>query len=73
VLLQHQNPSTTTVLHQPIAFASIKYSGAATNWDTFKKEAFAQYFGVSKFGYYLRGKEFILETDHRNLLWIESI
>ena len=24
------------------------------------------------FCYYLRGKEFVLETDHRNLIWIES-
>jgi RNase H-like domain found in reverse transcriptase/Chromo (CHRromatin Organisation MOdifier) domain len=72
VLFQQHSSTPTTVVDQPIAFASIKYSGAAINWDTFKKEAFALYFGVTKFGYYLRGKEFILETDHRNLLWIES-
>lgn len=67
VLFQQHSPTPTTIVDQPIAFASIKYSGAAINWDTFKKEAFALYFGITKFGYYLRGKEFILETDHRNL------
>jgi hypothetical protein len=72
VLFQEYVDSTGTVIHQPIAFVSHKFSGAAVNWDTFKQEAFALYFGVSKLSYYLRGKEFLLETDHRNLLWIES-
>jgi RNase H-like domain found in reverse transcriptase len=72
VLFQEYRDSTGTVIHQPIASISHKFSGAAVNWDTFKQEAFALYFGVSKLSYYLRGKEFLLETDHRNLLWIES-
>ena len=25
-----------------------------------------------QFSYYLRGKEFLIETDHRNLVWLES-
>ena len=37
-----------------------------------KMKAYAAYYGVSHFAYYLRGKQFILETDHRNLLWIEK-
>ena len=41
------------------------------NWDTFKQEAYALYFSIVQFGYYLRGKSFLLETDHRNLVWIE--
>ena len=64
VLFQMHSSSPDAVIHQPIAFASQKYSGAALNWDTFKKEAFALYFAVTKFSYYLRGKEFVLETDH---------
>jgi hypothetical protein len=57
---------------EPIGFASKKFSDAAMRWDAFKKEAYALYFGVHHFAYYLRGKAFILETDHRNLLWIEK-
>ena len=59
-------------VHQPIAFASHKFSGAAVNWDTFKQEAYALYYAVVQFNYYLRGKLFVIETDHRNLVWMES-
>ena len=72
VLFQLYTSSTGTTSHQAIAFASKKYSGAAINWDTYKQEAYALYFAVVQFSYYLRGKEFVLETDHRNLVWIES-
>ena len=72
VLFQEHSSSPDTVVHQPIAFASHKYSGAAVNWDTFKQEAYALYYAVTQFGYYLRGKEFVVETDHRNLVWIQS-
>ena len=37
-----------------------------------KKESYACFFGIEHFAYYLRGKPFILETDHRNILWIEK-
>ena len=59
-------------VHQPIAFASHKFSGAAVNWDTFKQEAYALYYAVVQFNYYLRGKSFVIETDHRNLVWMKS-
>jgi hypothetical protein len=72
ILFQEYSPSPDTIVHQPIAFASHKYSGAAVNWDTFKQEAYALYFAVTQFSYYLRGKEFVIETDHRNLIWMEN-
>jgi len=58
--------------HQPIAFCSKRLSGAAEKWDAYKREAFAIYYTVSSFDYYLKGKEFLVESDHRNLQWIES-
>ena len=57
---------------QPIAFVSHKFSPAATQWDVFNQEAFAIFYVIRTLAYYLRGKNFILETDHRNLLWIEK-
>jgi RNase H-like domain found in reverse transcriptase/Chromo (CHRromatin Organisation MOdifier) domain len=72
VLFQIYTSSDQTTIHQPIGFASHKYSGSAINWDVYKKEAYALYYAVMQFSYYLRGKEFLLETDHRNLIWLES-
>lgn len=71
VLLQIQIEGDKKV-YQPIGFKSHKLSGPATRWDTHKQEAFAIYFGVKTFAYYLYGKKFIIETDHRNLLWMEN-
>jgi phospholipid-translocating ATPase len=61
-----------TIQHQPIGFASKKFSEQALNWDAFKKEAYGVYFTVHTFSYYLRGKPFVMETDHKNLLWMEA-
>jgi len=55
-----------------IAFKAHKLTGAAKRWDTFKKEAFGVYYGVRTLAYYLRGKAFVIETDNRNLVWIEK-
>ena len=72
VLFQEYSPSPDIIIHEHIAFASHKYSRAAVNWDTFKQETYALYFAVTQFSYYLRGKEFVIETDHRNLIWMEN-
>ena len=56
----------------PIGFKSTKFSGAAIRWDIHKKEAFACYWGVKVFAYYLHGKEFVIKTDHKNFLYMEK-
>lgn len=57
---------------QPFAIASHKFSPQAQNWDTHRQELYGPVFGCTKFEYYLRGKEFVLETDHANLQWMEQ-
>ena len=37
-----------------------------------KKESYACLFVTENFAYYLRGKPFAIETDHRHILWIEK-
>ncbi|XP_050706587.1 uncharacterized protein LOC126991970 [Eriocheir sinensis] len=37
-----------------------------------EREALAILFGISKFDFYLRGKEFILETDHKPLVYLHK-
>jgi len=58
--------------YEVISFKAHKLTGAAKKWDIFKKEAFGVYFGVRSQSYYLRGKAFIIETDCRNLVWMEK-
>jgi len=60
------------LVYEVISFKAHKLTGAARKWDTFKKEAFGVYFGVRSHAYYLRGKAFVIETDCRNLVWIEK-
>ena len=67
----HTNPDGT-LEHQPIAFSSKRFSEPAQKWDAYKREAYAIYHSVHSFSWYLRGKEFLVETDHRNLQWIET-
>jgi phospholipid-translocating ATPase len=57
---------------QPIGLASHKFSDVATRWTTIEQEAYGCYFGILSFESKLRGKNFLLETDHRNLIWMEK-
>ena len=66
-----EKPNTSPVM-QPIMFASSKFSPQAMKWDTIEQEAYALYFAVNKCAYFLRAKDFILETDHNNLRWMEA-
>ena len=71
-LLMIQPHEDSTVTEMPIGHASQKFSNAATRWSVIEKEAYGNYFGIKAFDYLLQCKEFILETDHQNLLWIET-
>lgn len=71
-LFQKRTGESGDTQDELIVLSSAKFSPTAKNWDTYKREAYAIYRGVYGFDYYLRGKSFDLETDHRNLQWIES-
>jgi hypothetical protein len=68
VLVQVAEPNE----EQIIALISKKFSDPATRWTTIEQEAFAIYYVVKKLAYYLVGKEFVVETDHNNLRWMEQ-
>ena len=55
---------------QPILFTAHLLSESARKWSTKKKEAYAIFKTLEDMQYLLRGREFVLRTDHRNLLYL---
>lgn len=67
VLMQDQGEG----LH-PVAYASKKLLDAETRYATIEKECMAIVWGVKKFEPYLYGTKFIIETDHKPLLYLQK-
>lgn len=57
----------------PIAYASRKLLDRERNYSTVEREYLAIVYGVTKFQFYLRGKEFILEVDHMPLVYLNKM
>jgi len=63
--------ATQQLVLEPIACSSQKFSDAATRWTTIEQECYGIYHGTKTFAYFLYGNNFIIETDHNNLRWME--
>ena len=72
VLLQVREGKDGEEILEPLMLFSHKFTDAATRWQISDQEAYGIYYGVHKARHLLLGKPFILETDHRNLLWMEK-
>lgn len=67
VLLQYHQG-----LPHPVAYASQKLLPRQTKYSTIERECLAVISGIQKFDYYLRGREFILEVDHKPLVYLQN-
>jgi len=56
----------------PIRFGAHLLSQPATKWSTKKKECYAIYIALKELDYLLYGTEFVLRTDHANLLYLKE-
>ena len=54
----------------PVAFASKKLVSRECRYSTVEREALGIFFGITKFGQYLYGREFVLQTDHEPLQYL---
>jgi len=67
VLLQYLEDSPF-----PVAYASRKLLDREKRYSTIERECLAIVFGVQRFEYYLKSKEFILEVDHKPLVYMNT-
>ena len=67
-LLQKQNNQ-----EKAIAYASKCLSPAECKWATFKKEYYSIFYNIRKFRYYLFGREFVVQTDHKGLTYNKAL
>ena len=51
---------------------AVKFSGAASRWSTIDQEAYAVFFALKHWEQLWRGHKFLVETDHRNLVYIQK-
>ena len=56
----------------PIAYASKKLLPREKNYSTIEKECLGIIWGIEKFCKYLFGVEFLLETDHKPLSYLQT-
>ena len=56
----------------PVAYASKKLKPSEERYSTIEKECLAIVWGIQKFHRYLYGREFLLETDHYPLVYINK-
>ena len=57
----------------PVAYASRKLLDREKKYSAIERECLAIMFGVKRFEYYLLGKEFILEVDHKPLVYLNKV
>lgn len=71
ILVQVRPLEGDATRHEMIGCVSQKLSDTAQKWDTIKRECYAIFFGITRLGYFLRHRPFVVLTDHQNLQWIE--
>ena len=57
-------------LPRPIQFASRKMTEAESRYATREQEALAIVWGIEEFDDFVRGRTFVVATDHRSLQWL---
>jgi hypothetical protein len=56
----------------PLGFISKSLDKVQRRWSTIEKEAFAIFYALRKWEYLLQGRHFVLQTDHKNLTFINT-
>lgn len=57
---------------RPISFISRKLNNAEVKYSTTEQECLAIVWSIAQLRHYLVGKEFVIHTDHRPLVWLKN-
>jgi hypothetical protein len=71
-LFQRWREEDGTWTERPISFISKSLDKVQRRWSTIEKEAYAIIYADTKWENYLQGNKFILQTDHRNLTFLNT-
>jgi len=63
---------TKKIEERPIAFLSKTLNKTQLKWSTYEKEAYAIYYSLMKWEHHLRDVHFTLQTDHKNLTYLNT-
>ena len=55
-----------------IAFFSQAFNETQSRWSTIEQEAYGIYAAIQHWDHFVNGKRFVVETDHRNLVYIHK-
>lgn len=66
-----ENPNGS-IQDRPIEFISKSFSKEQRRWSTAEQEAYAIFYALRKFDYLLRDVKFTIQTDHKNLIYINT-
>jgi phospholipid-translocating ATPase len=72
MLIQERPMPDGSIQEEVISIVSKRFSSTAENWRIMEQEAFAIYYAVWRCQNLVRGKAFVVETDHKNLVWMEN-
>ena len=56
----------------PVSFVSKAFTPVESRWSTIEQECFGVVFSIESLQHHLRGHQFVVETDHRNLLYLQK-
>ena len=57
---------------RPIWYLSHAFTASESKWSTIEQEAFAIFFAITSLSHFLLGHDFVIETDHRNLMYLHK-
>ena len=72
VLSQMQHDENGVLIERPIAYSSKKFSDTERHYCARRRELLAIVYHVKHFHTYLRGRDFIIRTDHASLRYIKT-